>query len=219
MLMHEYVKVAGVAVSACLWPALNASSFWFTSLYSGLICSLNISASIKGNMVSNGATPEHWRDPHGKCSFVWHPMAVWCSEKTLFVFVTLFSIKFVQRASVADRWCPHYLGNIVQPLDCLYRLYIKPKTTQNRHFRPSHFWHKSARVCSTRDGPRRKSSGSRTFCNHVSHAEWYKGSHQMPIYRNFNVKRVVGSPDCSVSSTSKLLPDPVHQVRSIPGQN
>jgi len=116
-------------------------------------------------------------------------MAVWCSEKTWFVFVTLFSIKFIQRASVADRWCPHYLGNIVQPVDCLYRFYIKPKTTQNRHFRPSHFWHKSARVCSTRDGPRRKSSASRTFCNHVSHAEWYKGSHQMPIYRNFNAKR------------------------------
>jgi len=151
MLMHAYVKVSRVAVGACLWPALNASSFWFTSLYSGLICSLSISASIKGNMVSNGATPEHWRDPHSKCSFVWHPMAVWCSEKTWFVFVTLFSIKFIQRASVADRWCPHYLGNIVQPLDCLYRLYIKPKTTQNRNFRPSYFL---AQICMCLFDPR-----------------------------------------------------------------
>jgi len=49
------------------------------------------------------------------------------AEKTLFVFVTSFSIKLVHRASVADRSCPHYLGNIVYPLGCLYRLYIKHK--------------------------------------------------------------------------------------------
>jgi len=36
---------------------------------------------------------------------------------------------------------------------------------------------------------------SSAFCNHFLHGQWYKGSHQMPINRKFNVQRVIGSPD------------------------
>jgi len=35
------------------------------------------------------------------------------AEKTLFVFITSISIKLFHRAFVADRWCPHYPGNLV----------------------------------------------------------------------------------------------------------
>ena len=35
------------------------------------------------------------------------------AEKTLFVFITPISIKLFHRTFVADRWCPHYPGNLV----------------------------------------------------------------------------------------------------------
>jgi len=135
---------------------------------------------------------------HGKLYFVWHRTCgtefEWCWEN----IVCFHHLN--QHQIISSSFCRWSLMSALprQPCGCLYRLYIKQKTcmtTQNRHFRPSHFWYNSARVCSTQDGPDEQSSGSRAFCNHFLYGEWYKGSHQMPICWNFQVKRVVGSPD------------------------
>jgi len=111
---------------------------------------------------------------HGKLYFVWHRTCgtefEWCWEN----IVCFHHLN--QHQIISSSFCRWSLMSALprQPCGCLYRLYIKQKTcitTQNRHFRPSHFWYNSARVCSTQDGPDEQSSGSRAFCNHFLYGE------------------------------------------------